>query len=62
MANNGVLYKSTPFFVLDEARQGDGYDGYHGYQPRPFSRIGRYSSAVHGYQRKVTAWTRLDLI
>jgi hypothetical protein len=24
---------------------------------RRFSRIGRYSSAVHGYQRNVSAWT-----
>jgi len=27
-----LLYKSTLFFVLDEAGQGDGYHGHHGYQ------------------------------
>lgn len=53
-----LLYKSILFFVLDEER-GREMDTTPTMDTnaRRFSRIGRYSSAVHSYQRKVTAWT-----
>jgi len=53
-----LQYKSTLFFVLDEERgRNMATMATMDTNARRFSRIGWYSSAVHGYHRKVTAWT-----
>jgi hypothetical protein len=53
-----LLYRSTLSFVLDEERGREmATTATMDTNTQWFIRLGRYSSAVHGYQRKVTAWT-----